>query len=168
MPIIKEINDEAKGSRENNLRLGQMETLLNRGKLGHPSWNVIVDWASNKFGVDLSSIKSADAQQFEKLSNDFIKNAKQYFGSRLTDADLKAFMKTVPTLSQSDAGKRRIIDNLKIFNDASLIKKDALKFILKENGGKIPVNLDILIDEITSPKLDVLAEKFKNPILYSE
>ena len=102
-----------------------------------------------------------DTEQFEKLSNDFVKEAKSIFGSRITDADLRAFMQTIPTLGQSDQGKRKIIENIRAFNDATIAKADALKKIIKENGGKRPANLQILVEEKVGPKLDELAKDFE-------
>lgn len=103
---------------------------------------------------------SPDTEEFEKLSADFIKDAKGIFGSRITDADLKAFLKTVPTLSQTDAGKRKIIDNLEVFNKATIAEEEALKEVLKENKGKRPANLQLLVQERTKEKLDEIADQF--------
>src|SRR5690606_29811545 len=60
-----------------------------------------------------------NTEEFVKLSNSFLRGAKTMFGSRITDADLRAFMKMVPTLSQTDSGKKAIIRNMKIFNKAA-------------------------------------------------
>lgn len=100
------------------------------------------------------------AEEFEKLSADFIKEAKTYFGSRLTDADLRAFMQTIPTLSQTKSGKEKIISNLKKMNEITGIKAKAMKAIIKENGGKRPINLAELVEERTAPEIDKVAQEF--------
>lgn len=107
---------------------------------------------------------SPDTEEFEKLSADFIKNAKEVFGSRITDADLRAFMQTVPTLGNTDHGKRKIIENLKEFNNAALIKDKVAREVIKANGGKRPPNLQLIVDEIANPALDKYAEEFKNAL----
>ena len=43
---------------------------------------------------------------------EFVKNAKQYFGPRLTKQEIQLYMKTMPTLMQTDAGKKKVIENL--------------------------------------------------------
>lgn len=101
-----------------------------------------------------------DTEEFEKLSNDFVKNAKSIFGSRLTDADLKAFLSTVPTLSQTDQGKMQIIKNMKSFNEASKIRYEAMRDIIRENDNKIPANLELLVNDRAKDELDELAQKF--------
>lgn len=105
-------------------------------------------------------VTSTDTEEFEKLSADFIKDAKGIFGSRLTDADLRAFLETIPTLSHTDAGKIKIIKNLKAFNEVAEVKYKAAKRIIKENKGIIPPNLKSLVEESTSEDLRKWSEEF--------
>jgi hypothetical protein len=113
-------------------------------------------------GAAKSYIKSGspDVEEFEKLSNDFIKNAKQYFGSRLTDADLRAFMQTVPTLMQTDAGKKRVIENLRSLNELAEIEVKAARSIIKENRGVPPIDIEQQVKDKISNKIDKVANKF--------
>lgn len=103
---------------------------------------------------------SPNLEQFEKLSNDFIKDAKAIFGSRITDNDLKAFMATIPTLGQTDEGKLAIINNMKMFNKASRIRAEAVKDVIRENGNRRPHNLQILVEDRIKPQLDQLSKDF--------
>jgi hypothetical protein len=105
-------------------------------------------------------VTSRDTEQFEKLSADFVKDAKQFFGTRLTDADLNAFLQMIPTLNQSDAGKEAIIKNMRIFNQAADVKYETMKEVLRENGGKRPPNFELIINERAKPYLDQLADQF--------
>lgn len=104
--------------------------------------------------------KYPDTEQFEKLSNSFIRNAKEIFGARVTDLDLKAFLTTVPTLTQTEQGKRQIIENLRIFNNAAEVRGKVLKDILKETKGRKPENLALLIEERSDKELDKLSQEF--------
>lgn len=103
---------------------------------------------------------SPNTEEFEKLSADFVKDAKGIFGARITDADLKAFFQTVPTLSNTDAGKLVIINNLRAFNEAAHIKNQAAQKIIKENGGIVPPDLRTLVEERTSKQLDKWSKEF--------
>lgn len=102
-----------------------------------------------------------DTEEFEKLSANFIKGAKSIFGSRITDQDLRAFMQTVPQLSNTEAGKKAIIKNIKILNEAAHVKYKVMKEIIEANGGRRPANLALLVDEFSAPQLDRLAQEFK-------
>lgn len=105
-------------------------------------------------------LTSPDTEEFEKLSNQFISGAKAVFGARITDQDLKAYMAQIPTLSNTDAGKRKIIKSMKIANDAEHVRAKVMKDIIRENGGKRPADLAILVEERAQSELDKLAEKF--------
>lgn len=163
-PFYDEISKGSKAAQNNNKRLDRMEELVKKGNLVGSAWGSLFDTAFHGifgFGVDLHSLLHPDSQEFRKLSNDFLKDAKDTFGSRLTNYDVKTFLSTVPTLSQTDAGKLRVIRNLRSFNEAALARKKAMDEIIKANGGKRPANLDTLVDERITPQLDEIARKFK-------
>lgn len=109
-----------------------------------------------------SGIKYAypDAEQFEKLSVSFISGAKALFGSRITDRDLQVFLQGIPTLSQTENGKKQIINNMKILYEAAEVRTNAMKKIIKENKGKRPANLPLLVEEYASKELNRLADQF--------
>jgi hypothetical protein len=106
-------------------------------------------------------ITATDTEEFEKLSNDFIRNAKTIFGSRITDADLRAFMATLPTLSQTDEGKLAVIKNMKSFNKAAQVRYKAMRDVIKDNGNKIPADIQGLVEERAKPELDRIASDFE-------
>lgn len=163
-PVYDEISKAAKGAKESDIRLDRMQELINRGNLTKPGWVSLVDTLGKGiagFGIDLSWALHPDTQEFKKLSTDFLKNAKDYFGARLTDTDLKTFLQTIPNAAQTNEAKIRVIDNLKAFNKISLLKKKAADDIIKQNGGKRPRNLDQLVDEATSSQVDKIAQDFK-------
>lgn len=166
LPTYNEITKEAKAAKGNLKRLNRMEELIKEG-VAYPLYASALKTISNGifgFGIDLTSLLDANSQEFDKLSTDFVKDAKSFFGNRLTDADLKAFLKTVPTLSMSDSGKERVIKSLRSFSDAALIKRKALDDIIRENNGKRPSNLDELLDKRTADQLDPLSKEIKKNI----
>ena len=103
---------------------------------------------------------SPDIEEFEKLSNDFVKNAKQFFGSRITDADLRVFMQTIPTLMQTDAGKKKVIENLRSLNELTEIEAKAARSIIKANGGVPPIDIEQQVKDKIGDKIDKVAQEF--------
>jgi hypothetical protein len=71
-------------------------------------------------------------------------------------------LKTIPTLSQSDACKKAVIDNLKLLNEATITQDKIAKEIVKQNDGHIPPNLEVMVDEKLDPYLDELHQRFVN------
>lgn len=103
-----------------------------------------------------------DTEEFEKLSADFIRDAKAIFGGRITDADLAAFFQSVPTLNQTAQGRLKIINNLKAFNEAALAESQSLEEIIDENNGKRPYDLRFQVEKRTQDRLNKIAEEFES------
>lgn len=101
-----------------------------------------------------------ETQEFEKLSAEFVRGAKDVFGSRITDADLNAFMKMVPTLANTDEGKLSVMRNLRLVNEGNIVKKKVADKIIRANGGRRPYNLEDMVETISQPILDKLSSEF--------
>jgi hypothetical protein len=171
LPFYTSTIKEAHAAKDSDKRLDRMENLIKGGKLASPLWSSALETISKGvfgFGIDLKHLLNADSQEFDKISKDFVKNVKDYFGSRLTDAYLRVFLATLPTLSQTDEGKVRVIHNLRSFNKASELKKDAMSRILKANGGRRPRDLEALVEKAIAPQLDALASNFKKGLPQAE
>lgn len=182
LPTYKEITKAAHAAERNNVRLDKMNKLIQKGDLPYaatyrafkslaedpvpvPVVGPLIGLITHSIGGVGQSIQRAltatDTEEFEKLSNDFLRDAKDVFGSRITDADLKAFLQMVPTLSQTDNGKKAIINNMREFNDLAIARNEIMTKIIKENGGRRPANLDILVDERLAPQLNKLSNDMK-------
>ena len=162
-PIHKEITQAARGAKDDDRRLNRMEELINKGDLSRPRFHSLLNTIEHGifgFGINLHSLESADSQEFDKLSKEFLKNAKNVFGSRITDNDVKVFLKMVPDLSQNREGKLAIIHNMKAYNEALQVRKKASDQVLAANKGKIPFDYEEQIDRIADPELDRLAKRF--------
>lgn len=165
--IYHETNKAAKSARDSDIRLGRMEELVNKGNLSNTAFYNGMKAMSSLPGVGgffesiAQSFLNPDTQEFEKLSTDFIKDAKQFFGNRVTEQEIGMFLKTVPTLSQTNPGKKRVIRNMRIFNEAARVRQNAMKDVIKANGGKRPEDLETLIEEVASSRLDALASEFR-------
>ena len=154
----------AKDARENDMRLNRMKQLNNKGDLTPSLFASLLDTASKGIfgvGINLKSLQSADSQEFDKLSKDFLKNAKSIFGARVTQQEIQMFLETVPTLSQTPEARSRLIRNMKLMNEASKIKKKAMVEAIDMNGDERPKNLELIVDKKIASRLDALSEAFK-------
>lgn len=157
------INSEYRAAKDDLIRLDKILDLNEKGNLGFPIFNSLISLiGKGTFGfADLGFLMTRDAQALEKISNDFIKNAKQYFGARMTDQDLRAYLKTIPTLMNSKEGRREVIRNMRLFLEKKQLRKRAMDQIIKANGGERPGDLDSMIEEILEPLTNNLADQFK-------
>lgn len=158
------ITREARGAKKDDMRLDRMETLIKKGNLPSGAWSSFVKTVGKGvfgLGIDLSFLNHADAVEFDKLSKDFLNNIKDVFGGRILETEIENYLKTIPDLSQNDEGKERVIRNMRLMNEGKKIRKEAADKLIKFNGGRRPANLDMLVDEATSARMDKIAEEFK-------
>jgi hypothetical protein len=163
--FYKELTKQADTAKENNRKLSKLEQLVRYGRLGGPLANSLLKSLAKGvrgYGMDLTFLMTPDAQNFDKLSTDFVRGAREIFGARLTDSHMRAFLKTIPSLMQTREGMMRVITNFRSTNDIKILKKKAMTEIIKENNGRRPSNLDSLIDERVSPVIDQWVEEIKD------
>ncbi len=166
--LYKEINDRATSADKSEKRLKRFEELIQKGNLTHPLFGSFVKTLQHGIpllgvSIDLGSLMSTDSQEFDKLSTDFLREAKALFGSKMTEGELMQFLKTIPSLSQSNEGKVAVIQNMKEFNAASKLSKKAMNDIIREKGGR-PPNLQELIDARIAPELDRIVADIRSKI----
>lgn len=117
-------------------------------------------------GLIKNFIRSGDAdiEEVEKLSADFVKNIKDTFGARVTDLDLRSYMQTIPNLMQTDAGKERVIENLRLFNGLAKKEAEAFRDIVKKNNGKRPFDIEQQVQERLNPYYDEIIKGIESTI----
>lgn len=157
---IKDITEKAKLSRQTINDLDRMEELDKTGNLDGPGFDA---WLTES-GLDVATLRSPESQEFKKIAQNFLRNAKQYYGGRVSNFEVEQFLKTIPSLSQSPEGRKRVIANLKNIARADLEYNKALRDIIKENKGSIPLDLAIQVDERVEKQAKKLADQFKKDL----
>ncbi|CDK30202.1 hypothetical protein [Candidatus Babela massiliensis] len=156
----KEILDRVKAAREQLHDLGRMEELDKSGKLNSPGY---LEFLSN-IGMDISNLKSPESQEFQKIAANFLRDAKTYFGGRVSNYEIEQFLQTIPNLSQSPQGRARVIANLKRLSNIALSYNEALKDVMNSNKGIPPLDLIEQVDARMEKKLDKISEKFREDL----
>jgi len=158
--VRKEVSDLHRAASKNLERLDEMKRLNDSGELDNPHYVSLLE----KFKIDYPALLSPGSQQFKKLQTDFIGNAKDIFGSRVTNLDISTFLNSIPSLTQSKEGKERVIEALKYFGKADQLRFDIMDDIIKKNKGIPPLDLREQIERKASSKLDSLSEHLKKVI----
>jgi len=115
----------------------------------------------NAVNIPIGVLSNPLAEGYDKASNDYIKDVGKYFPGTIRVAEIEAYLKSIPTLLNSDAGKEVVIENNQILNDQKEANYQAYIDILKENKGKKPRNLDVEILEKTREKRKETTEKIR-------
>lgn len=140
-------------AREQDRELAELERLERTGKIDSPL--TVRTYQTLGLGHKLSP----ETQAFEKVARGFLRNAKSVFGARVTNFELDQFQKLFPSLIQSAEGRKMIIDNIRRVNKAARDRAKVMREIIKENKGKVPRNLEDLIEQKIGPELDRLASE---------
>lgn len=137
--------------------LDQMQKITNKGTLPKPMGVSLL----NKLGIPLGVLENPDAEQFDKLSTELVKNIQGTFGSRILQSEVQLFMRSIPTLMNSAEGQKKLINQWQILNEGKKIYYDAYKDIKKENPKRLPRDLHEQVLERSEAKLELLANEFK-------
>lgn len=155
--IIKEKND-AKSELE---KLGELERLETAGNLDTPGYLAMLE----ELGIDdLETLKDPSTTGYNKIVNHFVKDAKTYFGGRVSNFEVEQFLKTLPNLSASPEGRKLVIANMKRFANLKVATHEAYYDVMKENNWKPVDFLDERIDDRVEKKRDKIAEMFKSDL----
>jgi len=139
-------------------RLGKMEIAAESGQLPTPALIKTLEF----FGLPLGIINNPLGEAYDKESNEYIKDISNYFPGQIRVAEIEPFMKTIPTLLNSDEGKKLIIKSQQLINKQKTDTYDAYKQILKENNGKKPQNLDVEVLDRTQNSREEVGEQLKD------
>lgn len=105
-------------------------------------------------------VGSTEDQEFQKLTLSFLDRLKDVFGGRISNIELQNFMDSIPTLSQTDEGKKAVIRDMGNISKGWKYKKKIMDRIISDHGGYMPRNLEKLTDEQSAPYLDKLSSEF--------
>lgn len=159
--LAGEISNDFQSAQSEDMRLDRMEALDEKGNLSTP----FMVKTLQTFNMPLGVLSNPDSEEFAKLEAEFLRDVRQVFpGGRITNYEIQAYLKGVPNLLNSAEGRRSIIRNRRLINDAKKARYNAYKEILKEHGGRKPPNLDIMIQERTSAEMARISDEFRNNI----
>lgn len=138
--------------------LDQMAQISKEGDLPKPLSASLLQ----KLGLPLGLLENPSAEQFEKLSQELMKNIMGTYGSRILQSEVVSFMKSIPTLLNSPEGQKRLIKQWQILNEGKKIYYDAYKEIRKENPKRLPPDLHEKVLEKAEPKLEEMSNQFRS------
>lgn len=153
-PIFQENNEKLKSLKTEATSLKTLDSLNKGGKLPKKLGRVFIDKEGHiKPWAQILSLVPPEAERFVKTINQFTKNAKDYYGSRVTNFDLAQFMKQLPTLMNSEEGRDMIIKDMEVSNREMSLYNNALKKVYQHYG----------LDGITEEQADEIAEQMIAP-----
>lgn len=157
-PYIDEVRKAYKGSKEEGLHLDVLENLRKKKTLTTPLMYSLL----GKLGIPLGALNNPDSELFEKTGVDLTKNVKDFYGSRPTNLDVSLYLRSIPTLENSDEGKQVVIDGIRLFKEPKKMENQIVNDLLKEYEGKqLPLNFEGEVQQRMEAKYDEVMNKIK-------
>jgi hypothetical protein len=111
------------------------------------------------------ALANAETQKYIKTVNQFLNKAKDTFGARVTNFELDRFLQQLPTLANTEEGRREILKQMKYFNSIQNTYQSELQKYIDEKGGIRNVDWDAAkrrAEERARPQIEEAKKQFKN------
>jgi hypothetical protein len=155
--LATEIESEYKAAQNEDIRLERSEVLDKEGNVSAP----LLVKALDALGLPIGILGNPATEEYRKIEADYVRDVSKVFpGGKITNYEVQSYLKTIPSLMNTPDGRKAIVRNRKLLNEAKKVRYDEYKKIIKENNGKKPPNLGILIDERTAEKINKIEDNF--------
>lgn len=125
---------------QSGLKLGQLKRLNERGNLAKGLGRLNVNFKTGELRFPF--LASPDTQLFVKTINDFLTEAKDSFGARVTNFEVDRFLKRLPSLANSEEGRRAILRQMTIINELNQLQEKGVVDAFDKAGGIRRIDFD--------------------------
>ena len=165
---IKNIEEKVNSKEKQLYRFNQLSSLNDSGKLPSGLERLNINWTTGD--IRFPALANAETQLFVKTINDFTTEAKDTYGARVTNFELGAFMKRLPTLANTEEGRRLILAQMENMGQIDYLREKALQDVYDHYGTQ---KIDYatarkIANEKMKPDLDKLKAKQKNIVKAQE
>lgn len=119
--------------------------------------------------AQLLKVQNPQTELYVKNLKQWLKGAKDFFGARVTNFDVSSFMQQLPSLLNSEQGRRLILKQMKYVNDLESIHNSTLNEGLKKYGRNANYSqISDVVDKKVATKEEDLMGKINNLVLASK
>jgi hypothetical protein len=158
-PKLSKAEEKSEAAYNQNLILDEMGRLTRAGN-EQKFLALVIDYFKEK-GIDGTALLNADTTEINKLSTYFLRNLKDTFGGRISNQEMERFMQGVPSLMMNPEGRLRVIEMMKIFNNAEIKRHEAMQEILEQKPNITPVQFDKALSQKMKPVHKELEQQFE-------
>lgn len=140
LPLFQEAEKKVQALEAEGGAIQRLQTLNESRKLptGFQRWNV--NLKSGELRIPF--LANSETQAFVKTINDFTTKAKDSFGARVTNFELNRFMKRLPTLLNTEEGRRVILRQMEIINQINTLQQQGVLDAVENAGGLRKIDYD--------------------------
>jgi hypothetical protein len=167
-PIYREQTQKIRNLNESGRAIAQLTRLNESRKL--PSGTGRLNVTIKEGELRLPAGANAETQLYVKTINDFTRLAKDSYGARVTNFDLQQFMKRLPTLANSEEGRRLIQEQMAVINEINHLYHQGLVDVYDSVG---VANIDSAEAERralvkTAPQQEKLEQRFADVVQFQD
>lgn len=133
---LKETREKLDTHRTNVVKYKHMENLNESDKIPSGVGRLVINPESGEpYAIaSLAGIVNKETQDFVKTVNDFLSGAKDYFGGRVSNFEVNSFKSRLPTLMNTQEGRRLIIKQMQLMEELQIIRDKEFSDGLKHYG----------------------------------
>lgn len=134
---LKAAKDKARAAQDARIHYKRLTDLNDTGKVQNGFGRTLIDADTGEPYKDIQKLGfvNKETQEYVKTLNDFISQAKNFFGARVTNFDLTSFKSRLPSLMNTEDGRRAIIEQMSLLSELQNIYDDTLAQGIKHYGG---------------------------------
>lgn len=136
--------------------IGEQIRLSESGKMTHHGFLELL----NKFGFDSNFLKNPTTEQFEALEKEYLKDLKSIFGGKISNDEMKAFLKGIPKSTNSPEARKAMLERWNAYYEAKGLKAKLVREITAKNDGIPPYDLRDQVSAKMHERQEQLSKKF--------
>lgn len=165
---LKEVEKKKKGYRDNGILIASMSKVNESKKLPSGLGKMVVidrNTGDIRPTAQLAGQINPETELYVKNLKQYLKGAKDFFGARVTNFDVSSFMQQLPSLLNSEQGRRLILKQMQLVNDLESIHANELDEGIKHYGRNANyIDISRTVDERVATKEKVLLNKIDNVV----
>lgn len=135
---LKEIKGRTASNLDAILHYSRLQQLNDTGKVQDGLSRVLIDPDTGEPYKNVQKLAGVnkETQQYIKTLNDFISQAKNFFGARVTNFDLQSFKSRLPSLINTEEGRRAILEQMRLMTELQSVHDTAMVDGFKHYGNR--------------------------------
>ncbi len=121
----KAVTDSLRKNEERQMKYEQLQRLNDSGKLPSGLQNLNINWTTGD--IRFPKLANQETQQFVKTVYDFMSGAKDMFGARVTNFEIGTFLKRLPTLANTEEGRRVILAQMQAIEKLNSLYDESIQ-----------------------------------------
>lgn len=168
---LKSVQEKKNFYRTNDGLIKNMTKINDSGKLPSGLGRLLIDPKTGdvRESVQVAGALNKETQLYVKSLKQFLKGAKDYFGARVTNFDVSTFLSQLPSLLNTEEGRRLILKQMDLVNELESIHTKEMDSALKHYGRNASYS-DIagVVDSKIGAREEALVGKINNIIEASD